>query len=291
MPKLTPAYFAENEYLDREIYTALAATETNAEFKDILLEFAEHEQKDFAFWSELSGRHDFRLVPGTRLLYRIIRNLFGLTFTVKFLEGGEHRTALAYEKYLATVSDPRVREQVTQSIAHEREHERRLMEQIEAHSVSFMSNVVLGVNDGIVELTGALSGFAFAFGSATVVGLAGTITGIAATLSMSASAYLQAEHDEGKNPFTAALATGGAYLVVVVLLVSPFFLSPVVMAALTATFIAAFVIIMALSFYSSVLLERPFWRQFGLMLLFSFGTAFIAYMLGSWFRSLTGIAL
>ena len=50
--------------------------------------------------------------------------------------------------------------------------------------------MVLGLNDALVELTGALAGFTLALNDNRMVGMAGFITGVAATLSMAASEYL-----------------------------------------------------------------------------------------------------
>ena len=51
-------------------------------------------------------------------------------------------------------------------------------------------NIFLGLNDGLVEILGAVSGFFGAFGSATMVLLAGTTTAVAGSLSMAAGVYV-----------------------------------------------------------------------------------------------------
>lgn len=51
-------------------------------------------------------------------------------------------------------------------------------------------NIFLGLNDGLVEILGAVSGFFGAFGSATLVLIASTTTAVAGALSMAAGAFL-----------------------------------------------------------------------------------------------------
>ncbi len=154
-----------------------------------------------------------------------------------------------------------------------------------------LSNIALGANDALIELTGALTGFSFALGSTELVAAAGLITGVAASLSMAASAFLQAEFEDGKTPRAAALYTGVSYLLVVGVLVAPFLFLQSVFAALALMFMVALAIIVAASFYTAILFGRSFLRQLGTMLLFSLGVAAIAFALGLAFRSLTGVAV
>ena len=51
-------------------------------------------------------------------------------------------------------------------------------------------DIFLGLNDGLVEILGAVSGFFGAFADATTVLVAGTMVGVAGALSMGAGAYL-----------------------------------------------------------------------------------------------------
>ena len=51
-------------------------------------------------------------------------------------------------------------------------------------------NIFLGLNDGLVEILGAVSGFFGAFGSATMVLIAASTTAVAGALSMGAGAFL-----------------------------------------------------------------------------------------------------
>lgn len=87
-----------------------------------------------------------------------------------------------------------------------------------------MSSVVLGLNDALVEFTGALAGYTFALQHAKLVALTGAITGIAAALSMAASEYLstRTENNVHKNALKAAVYTGIAYVITVVVLIFAF---------------------------------------------------------------------
>jgi len=289
--KLNADFFAREEYRDYTIYKALAATESIPEFKKILLEFVEHEKGDYEFWSSLSKQKQFHVGALDIFFHKLIRTLFGLTFTIKLLEGREKGASKRYKEYITSISDKTLREKIESIVTHEQYHERKLLEQIGEGRLKFVSSIVLGLNDGLIELTGALVGFSFALGENALVALAGTITGVSASLSMAASAYMQARYEKGKDPVVSGLITGLSYSIVVAVLVAPFFIFETTLAALFSMAGAVFVILVGVSSYSSVLLEKPFPRQFGEMFIFSVGIAIIAFFIGLAFRSLTGVSL
>ncbi|MBI2093461.1 MAG: rubrerythrin family protein [Candidatus Omnitrophica bacterium] len=282
---LNPTRFLQHEYLDMVTYRELAKIETVPEFKRILEALMANEVEDCQFWQELSSVKEVRISPLTIFALKLMRKVLGLTFTAKFLERHERDAVKRYTAF-AQQAPPELRARLQQIIDHETHHEHELIGQIQEERVEFLGSIVLGVNDGLIELTGALVGFAFALQQPIQAGLFGTVTGIAASLSMAASAYMQARHETGKEPKKAGLYTGVAYLLVVVLLVLPYFLLSNIYLAVGAMFGLIVLLILGLSFYSSVLFDRNFKRQAGEMLLFSLGVAGISFLLGSFVRSL-----
>lgn len=284
---LNPTRFLRHEYLDMVTYRELARIESVPQFKRILETLMAHEVEDYQFWRELSSVKEVRVGPLTLVALKLMRKILGLTFTAKFLERHE-RDAVARYTAFAQQAPPELQARLQEIIDHETHHEQELIGQIQEERVQFLGSIVLGVNDGLIELTGALVGFAFALRQATHAGLFGAVTGIAASLSMASSAYLQARHEEGKNPRKAGLYTGVAYLLVVALLVLPYFLLSNIYLAIGVMFGLSLLLILGLSFYASVLFERNFRRQVGEMLILSLGVAGISFLLGSFVRSLIG---
>ena len=284
---MTPDQFALNEYRDYVTYRELAKTETVPAFKKILEALVEHEIEDYRFWLPYCSKKAHRISGFEVRCLRAMRRLLGLTFTAKFLEGNERNAIRNYTAFLKG-ADEAVRAKIEDILRHERMHEKELIGQIREERVSFLSSIVLGVNDGLIELTGALVGFAFALRNHTLVALLGSVTGIAASLSMAASAYMQARHEAGKEPRKAGLYTGGAYLLVVIILVFPYVWISNIDVAVGVMFGLILLLILSLSFYSSVLFERDFKRQVGEMLMFSLGVAGITFLLGTFVRSMIG---
>ena len=143
-----------------------------------------------------------------------------------------------------------------------------------------MASIVLGINDGLIELTGALVGFTFALKDHNLVAVSGLITGIAAALSMAASAFMQARHEEGKNAPKAAAITGISYIIVVMLLVIPYFVFSTPLHALPVMFAVAIAIIAVVSRYNSMYLNQSYFKEFGMMLVFSLGVAAVSFIIG-----------
>lgn len=143
-----------------------------------------------------------------------------------------------------------------------------------------MGSVVLGINDGLIELTGALVGLSFAFRNNDLIALSGLITGVAAALSMASSAYMQARHEQGKDAARAALITGVSYLAVVSSLVAPYFIFAKVFTALPVMFAIAVIIIAIIAHYNALYLQERYAKEFGLMFVMSFGVAAISFLVG-----------
>lgn len=276
-------YFAYRQYRDYVIYKALAKNERNLEFKKVLESLIDQELEDFHFWQKLADKKEFHVSKLQVFTFLFLRKIFGLTFTAKFLETREKKMISEYHQYIKKV-DPKIKKGIQAIIAHEQFHEAQLINQIQEHKIQFMSSIVLGVNDGLIELTGALVGFSFALNNHQIVALTGLITGIAASLSMAASAYIQARYEVGKDPKKAATYTGMAYIIVVLILVTPYILFSSSIISIPLMFLLVFSIIFVISFYASVIFQRHLWHEFFQMAGLSLGVAMISFLLSSALR-------
>ncbi len=280
--------FAYDEYKDYLIYKELLERETDPELKKVLTEIVGHQFEHYGFWETLSTKKEFVIPPYKIWFFRMIRKVLGLTFTLRFLERDEREAIKRYKELLATTKEPPIKERLKKIIYHEEYHEKRLIGEIKEEKVEFISSIILGLNDGLIELMGALVGFSFAFNNHTVVALTGLITGVAASLSMASSAYMQARHETGKDARKSGIYTGVSYIIVVLLLVAPFFFISSSFIAMAVMFFIALFIISSISYYTAIIFERNFTNQFGEMLLFSIGVTLITFLIGSFFRQWIG---
>lgn len=146
----------------------------------------------------------------------------------------------------------------------------------------YISAIVLGLNDALVELTGALAGFTMALHDNRLIALAGLTTGVAATLSMAASEFLAREADpNASHPYTAAVYTGITYLITVALLLLPYFLLDDPYLALACCLLTAASIITAFTWSVAKIRKQPFLGSCIRMLCISFSVSAIAFSI-SW---------
>lgn len=154
----------------------------------------------------------------------------------------------------------------------------------------YLDAVILGLNDALVELTGALAGFTIALHSSQLIILAGVTTGVAATLSMTASEFLAKEAETRQNnSYFAAFCTGAAYLVTTAILLLPFFVFPKPFTSLIFSFIFAALIIIGFTYVGSKIRHASFLRNCLQMLLITFSVSALSFFISWVAKTLWGI--
>jgi VIT1/CCC1 family predicted Fe2+/Mn2+ transporter len=172
----------------------------------------------------------------------------------------------------------------------EEEHEDALIGMIEEEGLEYIGSVVLGLNDALVELTGALAGLSFALRNTRLIALAGLITGIAASFSMAASEYLSTKTEGGeKNAVKSSIYTGLAYIVTVFLLILPYLVIGHYLVCLAVTVTVAILIIWIFNFYVAVAQDLSFKRRFFEMAAISLGASLLSFGIGYIIRIALGV--
>jgi len=190
------------------------------------------------------------------------------------MENGEEKAQKEYEKIKKEVPE------VEKIIKDENLHERKLIDLLNEEKLEYIGSIVLGLNDALVELTGALAGLTLVFQNSQLIAVAGLITGIAASLSMAASEYLSKKADEIRNPFKSAVYTGIAYIITVLILIFPYFVLQNVYFSLILMMVNAIIIIFIFTFYVSVAKDLNFRKRFLEMAGISLGVSLITFLIG-----------
>jgi len=176
--------------------------------------------------------------------------------------------------------------------ADENEHEQELIGLIDEERLQYTGSVVLGLNDALVELTGALAGFTLALQNTRLIALTGAITGIAAALSMASSEYLSTKAEEtGKHPVKASVYTGAAYIFTVLVLIAPYLIFENYFLCLAITLGLGLVIIASFNYYIAVAKDLSFRKRFLEMAGLSLGVAAVSFLVGFLLRRVTGIEI
>ncbi len=274
--------FQKQEITGAKIYRKLALRQKDSNNKKVLNRMANDEMNHYNIYKSLTGK-EVSVNHWQIFKYRMIALILGPTFGIKLMENNEADDQVLYSKLSNIPEIPSI-------IADEENHEKELIEMLNEDKLNYMGSVVLGLNDALVELTGALAGLTFALQNPGLIALTGSITGIAAAFSMAASEYLSTKsEDTGKHAVKASVYTGIAYLFTVTVLILPYLLLKNVYFSLLLTLIAAILIIAAFNYYYSVVKEEKFSRRFTEMISLSMGVALLSFGVGLFLRKFFGI--
>jgi VIT1/CCC1 family predicted Fe2+/Mn2+ transporter len=269
--------FQKDEITSYTLYLKLAKVIKDSNNAKVIQEMALTELRHYQFWKEIS-KTDVRPNRVKIFLYMLMVRLLGLTFSIKMIEKAEVVGAQEYAEFEAIVPG------AAQIGRDEEEHEESLTAMIEEEFLQYVGSIVLGLNDALVELTGTLAGLTLALRNGKLVAISGLITGIAAAFSMAASNFLSERAEENTKAGKAALYTGAAYLITVIVLILPyFFISPGgqgIFVSLGVTLLMAVLIILAFNFFISVAKDLPFRHHFLEMLIISMSVTFFSFLVG-----------
>ena len=275
--------FQQTEITEHHIYKRLAKKINSPENARIIEQIAEDELRHYNGWKKYTNQD---LPPRWFFVwfYYVISVVFGFTFGIKLMERGEEA---AQENYASVSSFIPEAEQFQHD---EDVHEEQLIEMLDEERLRYAGSIVLGLNDALVELTGALAGLTLALQDVKLIALSGLITGIAASMSMAASEYLSTRSEEtSKHPVRAAIYTGIAYIITVALLVMPYLLFDNYILDLIITLTIAVIIIAVFNYYISVAKGESFRARFVEMAGLSLTVAIISFVIGYFIRQWLGI--
>jgi VIT1/CCC1 family predicted Fe2+/Mn2+ transporter len=270
------------EITEFQVYSRLAKICKDPHNAGVLRSVAETEKGHAQFWEKRTG---VKAKPHAFKVFRhvLMARILGLTFTLKRMEKNEGTASRQYMELIEQFPE------VKAISEDEAEHERQLLAMLDEELLRYVGSIVLGLNDALVELTGALAGFTLALGEPKLISLAGLVTGVSAAFSMGASDYLSCKADGNPKAGKSALYTGGAYILTVAVLILPFLLIPEKFIALGITLGLAVLIILIFNYYLATAKDLNFKRRFAEMTLISLGVAALSFGVGYMLKNLLGV--
>lgn len=269
----------ETEHL---IYMQLSTITKDEKNAEILRKIGIQEKGHARFWENISGTE---VKPDMWRVFRVVwmARILGLTFVLKLMEKREGTGSAVYEKLAEYFPESK------RFAEEELVHEQKLLNMLDEESLQYVGSIVLGLNDALVELTGALAGFTLALSDNRIISLVGLVTGISAALSMAASDYLSSKAEGDTKAGKSAIYTGVAYFITVILLILPFLLLNNQFVALGLTLSTAVIIIFLFNYYLSVAKDLNFKARFLEMSLISLGVAAFSFLVGYALKFLLGV--
>ncbi len=197
-----------DELFDLSLYRALRSVARGRQ-REVLDELIPVETRHFAFWQDFFrlklAALDLRRRLKLAVLVAICR-VFGAPAIHLVLEAievfGVRKYLAVWTRYADTPLGPAVRGILEDEFRHEDtvvtgQSERTI-------NPERVRNIFLGLNDGLVEILGAVSGFFGAFGDAVTVLIASATVAVAGALSMAAGAYVGASSEAELRAMEAA---------------------------------------------------------------------------------------
>lgn len=269
----------ETEHL---IYLRLAESCKDKNNAEVLRKIGQQEKGHARFWQNISG---VEVKPD---MFRVFRNvllarLLGLTFVLKLMEKREGTGSRVYAELSAYFPEAKAFSE------EELIHEQKLLGMLDEEGLQYVGSVVLGLNDALVELTGALAGFTLALSDNKIISLVGLVTGISAAMSMAASDYLSSKAENDPKAKKSALYTGVAYIFTVIFLIMPYLLLDDKFTALGITLFTAVAIIFCFNYYISTAKDLNFKARFLEMTIISLGVATFSFFVGYALKYLLGV--
>jgi len=303
-----------DEIFDLALYRGLRDAATT-ELRRVLDEMVVVEMRHVSFWQEFFGLQHLTTLDLPRRLKLAaliaVCRLFGGTATHIVLEAIEVHGVRKYLRVWSRYRDGPLGSAVRGILEDEFRHEDMVVTGAGERRVNpeQVRNVFLGLNDGLVEILGAVTGFFAAFGRSSAVLAAGFTVAIAGAMSMAAGAYIgagseaevRATEDErrrflgdpvtsvaAEGPVASALVVGLAYLAGALVPLLPVLagasgsLPPAVMAGTTLAIVSAIV-----AFLSGMDVQR----RIVLNLLVTSIAVVVTYSIGLLARAAWGIGL
>ena len=277
-----------NEITEYHTYAWLAQRLADTQNRHVLQRIADDGRRHYQLFKRLTNTD----VPPHRLkvlFYKLISRTLGLSFGLKLMERGEKLTQQVYAQLQQQLPE------LADVLMDEQKHENQVLNLIEEQRIAYAGSIVLGLNDALVELTGALAVLTFALQNSRLIAMTGFITGVAAAMSMATSEYLssreEADEKSTKHPRKSAAYTGVTYFLTVLILILPYLVLPNVYAAFGTMTALSILIILAYNFYIATAKDTPLWRRFATMAAISLGVAAISFLVGIAARTLFGVQL
>jgi len=188
----------EDELIATNLYRFLKR-KVDGERKDTLNKLAEMELGHANFWQALAKQHfnkEFKKGLTLRIkifFYKLLAMITPLSFMIYYLELDERDAAIGYSEVLDKFKDdPEAYEKIKEIIYDEIAHEAAFMDMIlgEKSYLTRVKEAIYGMTDSLVEILALVIGLASVISDPLTIGLAGLISAIGGTFSMTSGAYL-----------------------------------------------------------------------------------------------------
>ena len=187
--------FYDNEVNDAAIYTTLMKMEKNPDFRKKLEDISRMERDHAGFWRSFLEKRGVSPKIKRRGVFmgvvKLLKRIFGSVFIAPLFELGESTAVSTYTAFLESSNlTEEEQSQLRRIILDELEHEKIFSRSKRLLKVENFRDFILGMNDGLVEILGAVAGLSAVYmHNPLMVAASGLIIGVAGALSMGIGAF------------------------------------------------------------------------------------------------------
>ena len=301
--------FFKKEISNRDVYLLLSQFEKKEKLRGMLKALSEKEHRHAELWGKMlketeNARPSF-LLRTKVIILAIIGKVLGIAFLIKLLERSEIETLNEYSSFVENFHFGKTeRIELSKIIKEEESHEAKLAKEIQLYEgdLDYTRSIILGLNDGLVEVFAVVAGLAVIASTSIIVVAGGIIVGVSGTLSMAGGTYLSSKSHglvekalESKAKTTLprkdALYTGIYYFIGAAVPVIPFVFGARGYEGIVASLILVCLALSTASIIVAVISGTSIRRRVLEMVLISVSAAIVTIFLGSIMKAYFGIAI
>jgi VIT1/CCC1 family predicted Fe2+/Mn2+ transporter len=200
--------FYDNERSDATLYAAIASMEKDPEFRSKLENVSKMERGHAEFWEKFLHKRGFTPKSSKRSFFvgivKFLRIIFGGALVSSLFELGESTAVSTYSDFLESPDlTEQERSHVKSIVIDELEHENIFSTSKQLFHVENFRDFILGMNDGLVEILGAVTGLSAVYlHNPLMVAVSGLIVGVAGALSMGIGSFISVRSQRQVNEGT-----------------------------------------------------------------------------------------
>ncbi len=199
--------FYLGELKDEKLYRELSKKVRDRELREFLSRIAEIEEEHARFWSDFLQKRKEKLPEGkggvSQKIITFLTNFLNPFLIVSLLELGESNAYVRYYTFLKEMESELTeeeKERIKAIILDELSHESTFREKSEKLGLSNIRDMILGMNDGLVELLGVVAGLSAVYRHEPIlVGISAIVVGVAGAISMGIGAFVSVRSQRQVN--------------------------------------------------------------------------------------------
>lgn len=196
-------FYADERGASR-LYGYLSASEKDPDMREKSAELARVEGVHMTFWRAFLLKRGITPPEPSWLSFawmRLLRRVLGTRRYLSLLEISESTAVDAYYEFLGSATlEEAEKAEIARIIEDELGHEEELKQQFNALPKDNVRDFVMGMNDGLVELLGAVTGLSAVYPTRPeIVGINGLVVGLAGALSMAIGTWVSVRSQRQVN--------------------------------------------------------------------------------------------